>query len=479
MPAPSEIWGIGSARRKSTSWIRGCSRCRSECPASCSRGVQPWLVDTWIARKRPRSDSYRIRSAGPTASVSIAQATARWRSDGSLEFLGRLDDQVKIRGHRIDPMEVETALAAHPAVLEAAVAARPDSAGENQLVAFVVPAHDPLTVAALRSHLKLSLPDHMIPSVFARLPRMPRRPNGKLDRKALPAQSFDRLWSGQPYVGPRTQLEEQLAGVWRDVLAVHPVGIHDDFFVLGGHSLAAVRLIAQIQQVLGCCMSVGDLLRAPTVEQLAAKLRDDTGTLVPDSAEIRERDSTLTLIQRGDASLPIVAIPGAYAKGGSLLGDGVAMGAIARWFGDHQTFLVVTAGPAPLGTPAPEVIPRLRAELPTSFTPPIRRVRSAWSDIPTVGRWRPRRPDACFQPVGKSPCWHSWTHTDQGSPGDAAASSVWRDTGRRCGTFRSARRSVTSSPARPRAGNRDRRAIGLPRPPNPCNARAGEPICAT
>ena len=212
MPAPSEIWGIGSASSQIYVLDSRLQPVPIGVPGELFAGGPPWLVDTWIARKRPRSDSFRIRLAGPTASVSIAQATARWRSDGSLEFLGRLDDQVKIRGHRIDPMEVETALAAHPAVLEAAVAARPDPAGESQLVAFVVPGRDPLTVAALRSYLTLSLPDHMIPSVFARLPRMPRRPNGKLDRKALPAQSFDRLWSGQPYVGPRTQLEERLAG---------------------------------------------------------------------------------------------------------------------------------------------------------------------------------------------------------------------------------------------------------------------------
>jgi amino acid adenylation domain-containing protein len=289
---------------------------------------------------------------------------ARWRSDGSLEFLGRLDEQIKIRGYRINPIEVEMALAAHPAVREAAVVARPDHAGENQLVAFVVPGRDPLTAAALRSHLKASLPEHMVPSIFGRLSRIPRRPNGKLDRPALPARDFDRLLSGAAHISPRTLIEERLASAWRDVLGLGSVGIHDDFFVLGGHSLAAVRLIARIQCAIGCPVSVGDLLRAPTIEKLAASLGQrsylvDAAASGACSRSLTQHAGTLTLIQRGDASLPIVGIPGAHEQGGTLLGDGIAMGAIARRLGEHQTFLIATPGAAPIGTPAPEVIPQL------------------------------------------------------------------------------------------------------------------------
>jgi amino acid adenylation domain-containing protein len=329
-------------------------------------GGGPYLASGYLDSRVETEERFIRHPFSPNTGERLHRTgdRVRWRSDGSLEFLGRIDEQVKIRGNRINPIEVETALAAHPAVLEAAVVARPDHAGDNQLVAFVVPGRDPLTAASLRSHLKASFPDHMIPSTFARLARMPRRPNGKLDRPALPARGFERLPSGAAYVGPRTQFEERLACAWREVLGVEAVGIHDDFFVLGGHSLAAVRLIARIQKDIGCPISVGDLLRAPTIETLAVSL-GHTGSLVDAAAKcslgpnLSRNAGTLTLIQRGNASLPIVGIPGAYDQGGSLLGHGISMGAIARRLGDQQTFLVATPGPAPIGTPALEVIPRL------------------------------------------------------------------------------------------------------------------------
>jgi amino acid adenylation domain-containing protein len=197
---------------------------------------------------------------------------ARWRSDGSLEFLGRLDHQIKIRGYRVEPAEVEAALVRHPGVREAVVVARQNRDGENHLVAYLVPGSRGPSVSELRAQLVQSLPAHMIPSRFVELERLPRRPNGKLDRGALPASTTGRPGRPADYLAPSKPAEQMLAGVWREVLGWHEVGVHDNFFELGGDSLLAVKLFARLEAVLDRRLPLATLLQAPTIAQLAEVL---------------------------------------------------------------------------------------------------------------------------------------------------------------------------------------------------------------
>jgi acyl carrier protein len=191
---------------------------------------------------------------------------ARVRGDGALEFLGRLDDQVKVRGFRVEPGEVEAALAAHPAVREAAAAARDDARGERVLVGYVVPdAASPPSAGELRAFLRARLPEHLVPGAFVFLDALPLSPNGKVDRRALPAPSAERPQVEAPFVAPRTGLEESLAAMWREVLGVERVGVDDGFFELGGHSLRATQVVSRVRDVFGVEVPLRRLFEAPTV----------------------------------------------------------------------------------------------------------------------------------------------------------------------------------------------------------------------
>jgi amino acid adenylation domain-containing protein len=208
---------------------------------------------------------------------------ARFRADGSIEFLGRADHQVKIRGFRIEPGEIEAVLGRHPAVREVVVLAREDAAGPKRLVAYVVPGGEAPAARALQDYVRERLPDYMVPAAFVFLPALPKTPNGKVDRKALPAPGSADTPTGSAFVAPRDAVEAELAMLWESILGVRPVGVRDDFFELGGHSLLAVRLFARIQQVFGKSLSLATMFRAPTVEQLAEVLRqgDDPATWAP------------------------------------------------------------------------------------------------------------------------------------------------------------------------------------------------------
>src|SRR5882762_5519478 len=189
----------------------------------------------------------------------------RWRVDGVLEYLGRIDQQVKVRGFRIELGEIESALQQQAGVLQAVVMLREDRAGEKRLVGYVVGDAE-LEIGTLRQRLSERLPDYMVPTAIVQLERMPLTPNGKLDRKALPAPEYQ---SGQPYRAPRTPQEEVLCGLFAEVLGVSRVGLDDNFFELGGDSILSIQLVSRARKA-GLSLSPRDVFQRQTVEGLAS-----------------------------------------------------------------------------------------------------------------------------------------------------------------------------------------------------------------
>ncbi|MCB1034056.1 MAG: AMP-binding protein, partial [Acidobacteria bacterium] len=200
---------------------------------------------------------------------------ARWRRRGQLEFLGRRDHQVKIRGFRIELEEISAVLTALPGVRDSVVTVKEWGEGDRRLVAYLE-ATGELAVDGLRERVREVLPEHMVPSYFVSLEALPRTPNGKVDRKALPAPE-GALGGARPPVAPRDAVERQLADLWQALLGVAPIGVETNFFELGGHSLLGVRLMAALAKLVGRELPVATLFRAPTIAQLAQLLRQEGG----------------------------------------------------------------------------------------------------------------------------------------------------------------------------------------------------------
>ncbi|MDB4952371.1 MAG: pcbAB [Gemmatimonadetes bacterium] len=194
----------------------------------------------------------------------------RWLPDGTIEFMGRGDLQVKVRGFRVELGEVEARLAEHAAVREAVVVARDGEVGDPRLVAYYV--GDEARAETLRAHLAERLPEYMVPAAFVFMRAFPVNPNGKLDRKALPAPVL--APAEEAYVAPRTPVEEVLAGIWAEVLGVARLGVHDEFFGLGGHSLLATRVVSWVRDVFAVDLSLRALFEGPTVAQMAARVEE-------------------------------------------------------------------------------------------------------------------------------------------------------------------------------------------------------------
>jgi acyl-coenzyme A synthetase/AMP-(fatty) acid ligase len=191
-------------------------------------------------------------------------------ADGDVAFVGRTDEQVKVHGFRIEVGEIEAALAAHEWLEESAVVARHDESGERRLTAYVVAKNgNALTAGLLRGHLSERLPAYMIPSEFAVLDALPRTPHGKLDRAALASSAAARVESGEAYVAPETDAEVLIAEVWREVLGLGRVGVHDNFFEVGGTSLLLVKIHHRLQQSVKSDLTMIDLFKYPTVSALA------------------------------------------------------------------------------------------------------------------------------------------------------------------------------------------------------------------
>ena len=241
-------------------------------------------------------------SREPAARMYKTGDRVRRLPDGRLEFLGRLDHQVKIRGYRIELGEIEAALRLHPAVQDAVVAARDDGTGDKRLVAYVT-ASGPASVPTgeLRSLLREKLPAYMLPSAFVPLDAFPVTPNGKVDRKALPIPDEPSRDTGDGYVGPRTPMEQLVADVWRQLFNLKQVGVHDNFFDLGGDSLLALQLDREIERATGHDLPMTAIYDAPTVAGMAAILAGQT----PGS-----RFSPVVLLNPGTESPPVFIVHG-------------------------------------------------------------------------------------------------------------------------------------------------------------------------
>ncbi|MGB4993607.1 MAG: condensation domain-containing protein, partial [Nitrospira sp.] len=195
---------------------------------------------------------------------------ARYRLDGTIEYVGRMDHQVKVRGFRIELGEIESCLTDQDEVREAAVIVREDRPGERRLAAYVVPQDgQSIDSERLRTALQTQLPEYMVPSIFLTLDALPRTPNGKVDRKALPAPDLDGA-GGSTYVAPRSVTEELLAGIWADILGLERVGVRDHFFELGGHSLLATQVVSRIRSAFQIELPLRAAFECPTVADLAA-----------------------------------------------------------------------------------------------------------------------------------------------------------------------------------------------------------------
>lgn len=235
-------------------------------------------------------------SREPGARLYRTGDRACWREDGTIEFRGRLDDQVKIRGYRIEPGEIEAALRRHESVGDAAVVPRTLREGDRHLIAYVVAANgERLERDALRTALRRTLPEYMIPSMFVELDAMPLTANGKLDRQALPTPAHFGATHHQAGHSPESPTEIRLAEIWRRLLPVERVGVRDSFFDLGGHSLLATQLVTRIREAFGVALPLRTIFESPTLYSLAqvvdaargpVSAQDSSATLNEDREEI-------------------------------------------------------------------------------------------------------------------------------------------------------------------------------------------------
>ncbi|MFL5385414.1 MAG: amino acid adenylation domain-containing protein, partial [Longimicrobiaceae bacterium] len=240
----------------------------------------------------------------PGARMYRVMDRVRRRADGEIEYLGRTDFQVKVRGYRIELGEIEARLAEHPGVRAPVVLVREDVPGDRRLVAYYL-GDEPVAVDALKSHLADRLPGYMVPAAYVWMEAYPLTPNGKVDRRALPAPEGD-AYAAQEYAAPVGETEEALAGIWAEVLGVERVGRHDNFFELGGHSLLAVQVMSRMRQVLGVEAPLAHLFSHPTVESLSARVSGSEPGVQDDRAiAIRPSGSQppLFLVHEGAGSI--------------------------------------------------------------------------------------------------------------------------------------------------------------------------------
>jgi amino acid adenylation domain-containing protein len=238
-------------------------------------------------RKRPALTAERFLPSPFGAGQRLYRTgdLARFRSDGQLEYLGRVDQQVKVRGFRIEPGEVEAALLRQPGISRAAVVARDAGQGDRRLVAYLVAEGDAPEVSQLKTELRGQLPEYMVPSAIMFLDGFPLTPNGKLDRKALPAP--EPAAGGSAGREPQTPVELELARIWREVLGLERVSLEADFFEAGGHSLLGTRLAARVREVMGVELPLRAFFQARTLESMAALVEEERS--LPQLAPLQSR----------------------------------------------------------------------------------------------------------------------------------------------------------------------------------------------
>ena len=277
-------------------------------------------------------------TADPTSRLYKTGDRARYLPDGNIEFLGRLDNQVKIRGYRIELGEIEAALSQHPAVKDSVVVMRNGVSGDKRLVAYVVPRQqDRPASSELRSYLKAKLPSYMVPSAFMKLEGFLLTTNGKLDYDSLPPPRSQDEQEEVGYVAPRDHTERLLCEIWSQVLGVNRIGIDDDFFAIGGHSLLAAKLFARLDEAFGRSLPLGVLFTASTIRSLAERYRS---TIEPTG------HSVIVPLRAGGSLPPIFAVPGVF-------GNVIGLADLARELGSEQPFyglqsLGLDGGEAPL-----------------------------------------------------------------------------------------------------------------------------------
>jgi amino acid adenylation domain-containing protein len=250
----------------------------------------------------------------PGARLYRSGDLARRLPDGDIEYLGRIDNQVKVRGFRIELGEIESALAEHEAVRECTVIATDDANGETKLLAYVVGGQSPQpapSTTELREFLQAKLPEHMIPAAFIALDAMPLTPNGKIDRRALPAPGQMRPQLRREFVAPRTPVEQELANIWRELLGVEEVGIYDDFFELGGHSLLLTQLASWIRRdfqvevplrVLFDTPTITDMTRAILARQVEQETQTDLAEMLSQLKQLSPHEVKAMLEKMGGSS---------------------------------------------------------------------------------------------------------------------------------------------------------------------------------
>ena len=212
-------------------------------------------------------------SSDPEARLYRTGDFGSYFEDGQIAFAGRADDQLKIRGHRVEINEIVAVLGRHPAVQSNAVVAQENQAGNKSLVAYVVarPGQD-LNSRALREFLRSFLPEYMVPAIFVRLEKLPLSAHGKVDRQSLPVPDADNMLRDEAFTSPRTALETQVGEIITALLNTRELGIHDNFFLLGGSSFLGIQVIARVREKFGVDVPLHALFEAPTIAELAAQI---------------------------------------------------------------------------------------------------------------------------------------------------------------------------------------------------------------
>jgi acyl carrier protein len=259
-------------------------------------------------RKRPEVTAQRF-VANPFASSSDERLyrtgdLVRELPNGELEFLGRLDTQIKIRGYRVEPNEIVRVLDACPEVEASVVQAAEDESGDKRLVAYVVLAASAngTTAAGIRAMLRKQLPDYMIPATFVRITTLPITSNGKVDTAALPLPKNGNMLEDEHYVAPRSVVDQRLAAIIAPLLHVERVGLHDNFFFMGGHSLLGTQLISKISETFGVELSLLNLFEHPTLAEMSQEIEQLILAKVGPMESESETEYVSPTPRRGDAA---------------------------------------------------------------------------------------------------------------------------------------------------------------------------------